>query len=904
MSPDASRPDPDIVLRRVRAEDERARRAKLKIFFGFAPGVGKTYTMLESAQRLKAQGVDVVVGLIETHGRSETARLLEGLEVLRRHGIKHRSKRIDEFNLDAALARKPQVLLLDELAHANVPGTRHTKRWQDALELLAAGIDVHTTLNVQHVESLNDVIAQITRVQVRETVPDALLERADEIELVDISPEELLLRLKEGKVYLPDQAARAARHFFQRGNLLALRELALRRTAERVDEDVQAYRTEQGVEAPWPATERIMVCVGPAPASARLVRAGRRMAAGLRAPWVATYVAGGALAMPMTEVDRQRLEEHLRLAESLGATVARISGSRVSEAILSYARRNNVTRIIIGKPTHSRLRDRLRGSLLNEVVRGSREIDVHVIGGDPALDEVPPTTPSGQRSIDVAKALWAVPLVAATTGFAALGRWVLSIPDVEMLYLLAVMVSGVRLGRAASLLTATLSVLAYDFFFVPPYLTLAVSDAHHLLTFAMMFGGGVFVSTLTTRLKRQELEAVGREERTAALYSLTRDLGSALDLDEVASVSARHAAEVFGAGAAVLFPDADGGLVVHGSQGLTSALGANELGVAKWAFEHGQLAGLGTDTLPGSKVVCTPLQMGSTILGVLALSPRGAHALTAEQRAVVEAFGRQVAFAIERARLTEQARQAALRARTEQMRSTLLSSVSHDLRTPLAAITGAATSLRDDAALSSETRLDLLQAICEESERLDRLLTNLLDMTRLDAGAIQLHREWVPLEETVGSALTRMESALADRPVETALPSDLPLISVDPVLLEQLLFNLLDNAVKHAPVGTPIRISAVAEEREIIIDVADRGPGIPAGEEERIFERFHRAAPNLATGGVGLGLAICRGIAHAHDGTLTATNRPGGGARFRLTLPLLEGAPVQGEETSQEGIDA
>jgi two-component system, OmpR family, sensor histidine kinase KdpD len=893
-----TRPDPDALLRKLQGEARREGRARLRIFFGFAPGVGKTYRMLQVARELLDQGVDLVVGAVETHGRYETAALLLGMELLSRRQREHRGRVLEEFDLEGALARRPKVLLLDELAHTNVPGSKHAKRWQDALDLLDAGIDVYTTLNVQHVESLNDVVAQITHVRVRETVPDSMLERADEVELVDISPEELLARLREGKVYLPEQAARAAQHFFQRGNLLALRELALRSTAQRVDVDMQAYREEQGVQSTWPASERILVCVGPAPASARLIRAARRMAAGLRAPWVAAYVESTTLS-PLSAEDHEQLESHLRLAESLGATVVRLSSGRVSEAVLAYARRHNVTRILIGKPTHSRLRDLLQGSLLDEIVRGSGGIDVHVISGDEGEQGAPGARASEQVELHVPGYLWSTLLVALTTGLAALARAVLDIPDVEMLYLLAVMAAAIRFGRGPSLLTSALSVAAYDFFFVAPRFTLAVEDVRYFLSFGMMFLVGLVLSTLTLRLRRQEEAALLREERTAALYALSQHLGSALDVDQVAAVTARHAADVFEAAAVVLTPQGEG-LRVRSAWPVGASLGAEELGVARWVLEHGRVAGLGTDTLPGAKALCVPLWVGAEPLGVLALVPPTAQPFASEQRGFLEVSRRQVALALERARLAEQARQALLHAKEEEIRSSLLSSVSHDLRTPLAAITGAATALREETGMPDVSRRELLEAICEEAERLERLVSNLLDMTRLDSGAINLKREWVPLEELVGSALTRLEARLTGHQLKVRLPEHLPLLDVDPVLLEQLLVNLLENASKYTPPGTEVEIHAEQEEGSIVVEVADRGPGLPPGDEQRVFERFYRGR-HVGVPGVGLGLPICLGIARAHRGTLVASNRSEGGAVFRLRLPvgaqppLLPVEPVQRE---------
>lgn len=889
-----ARPDPDSLLRRARAEEERASRAKLRIFFGFAPGVGKTYAMLESAQRLAAQGIDLVVGAVETHGRKETETLVQGLEILPRKRFPYRGRELEEFDLDAALARKPAVLLLDELAHTNVPGSRHKKRWQDVLELLEAGIEVHTTLNVQHVESLNDVIAQITHVTVRETVPDSLLERADTIELVDLPPEELLLRLSEGKVYLGEQAARAGQNFFRRGNLLALRELALRRTAERVDADVQTYRAEHGVTDTWPTIDRILVCVGPAPGSARLVRAARRMAAGLRAPWVAAYVE--ASVAPLPEAARSRLDGHLRLAESLGATIVRLTGPKVSDVVLAYARRHNVTRIVLGKPTHPRIRDLVRGSLLDEVVRGSGDIDVHVISGDEnAPEPAVPAERAPARPIDPGGYLSVVAIVAVTSALAfAIGE-LLPIPDLEMLYFLAVIISAISFGRGPAVLAAALSVAAYNFLFVPPRFTFAIADVRYVLTFAMMFAVSIVVSALAQRVKRQETEALAREERTRALYDLSRDLAGSFGISRIAEVTARHCADAFGGAALVFLPEEATSAAASWPVG--STLDAKDTGIVKWVLEHGRAAGRGTDTLPGASAICVPIRTGAEPLGTIALITSAA--LRPDEQGFLEALGRQAGFALDRTRLAEQARQAALAAKTEELRSSLLSTVSHDLRTPLAAITGAATTLRDDSDLPVAMRLDLLGTICDEAERLERLVSNLLDMTRLESGQVRLKREWVPLEEIVGSALARTESPLTAHAIKTDLAEDLPLISVDPILFEQLLVNLLENAAKYTPPGTEVTIAARSSTEELEVDVLDRGPGIPRGEEERIFERFARGAhPNVS--GVGLGLPICRAIARAHDGTLDVVAREGGGAAFRIRIPQPAGRPSTPPEAPLE----
>lgn len=888
------RPDPDALLRQVEREEARAQQGKLRIFFGFAPGVGKTYRMLQAArEQIEAHQRDVVIGVVETHKRSDTAALVHGFETIARRQVTYRDRKLDEMDLDAVLVRKPRICLVDELAHTNAPGSRHPKRWQDVLELLEAGIDVYTTINVQHVESLNDVIAQITHVRVRETVPDALLSRADELELVDISPEELLSRLQDGKVYLSEQAERAASGFFQRGNLLALRELALRTIAQRVDVEVHAYRDQHGVSATWPTTARIMVCVGAAPSSSRLIRATCRMAASMHAPWTAAYVDQVAI-QPLSAIDLERLESHLRLVDTLGGSVARLTGADVSHALLSYARKHNVTQIVVGKPTHSRLRDRLRGSLLDKLVRGSGDIDVHVIYGDEDNARAPARQRESPHAPISPARYWGALLIVACVTLLAVGlRAAFPFPDLEVLYLLGVMLTALYFGRGPSVLAAACGVAAYDFFFVHPYYTFRVSDVRYILTFALMFGIGLVVSEITARLRRQESDAVRREERTSILYALSRDLSTATEAAVAASIIARRAAELFDATTHVLMSEPGNALKPIAASPPDAQLATKELAVARYCFEHASLAGLGTDTLPGSGTICAPLSVAGSTLGVLAVVPRASTRLTLEQRELLEAYCRQAAFALERARLSAQAKEAAVRARTEEMRSSLLSAVSHDLRTPLAAITGAGTSLRFDAALDEATRKDLAESIVEEAERMERLVANLLDMTRLESGTVTLKREWVPLEELAVSALSRLSDKVGQRRVSLQFARDLPLASVDPVLVEQLFVNLIENAAKYSPASSAIEITGRKDAGLIVIEVADHGPGIPAGSEGIIFEKFVRATrqTNRTGDGVGLGLAICRAIAQAHNGAIVASNRPSGGAIFRVTLPQLSPPP-------------
>ena len=889
------RADPDDLLKRVNESEAKSRRAKLKIYFGFAPGVGKTYAMLEAARRLGEQGIDVVVGCVETHGRPETEALVAGLSVLPRHEVLHRGVALHEFDLEAALARKPAILLLDELAHTNAPGVRHEKRWQDALDLLDAGIEVHATLNVQHLLSLNDVVERITTVRVRETVPDAVLERADEIELIDLPAEQLLARLREGKVYVPEQAQSALGNFFRRGNLLALREIALRRTADLVDVDVRAYREEHGIGATWPAGERIVVGVGPSPSSARLIRATRRIADGLRAPWTAVWVERNT---PYGPTDRERIEAHLRLAESLGGDVVRLTDPSPAVAILQYAQRHNVTRLVVGKPTHSRFRDLFAGSLVEQLVRGSGGIDINVISGDARADR-PPLDDEPKRRSAWPDYFLALQFVVVATAVAAIADTYLALPDIVMIYLVAIILTAIRVGRGPSVLAASLSVAAYDFFFVPPRHTFAVSDTRHILTFAMMFAVGIILSEMTVRVRAQAREARHREAITAALYALARDLGAAADAGAVAAALAQRASDAF-EGTVAVFLAEPGGELREAARSGEAALDARDLSVARWSHAHGRAAGLGSETLPGARASCVPLKTDGRALGVIAYVPRSAgRAPDAEQRHLLDALARQGALAVERVILALDAELADLRARTEEMRSSLLSSVSHDLRTPLAAIKGAASALTGGApGLDAARREELAETIFEESARLERLVGNLLDMTRLASGALTVKREWIPAEELVGGVLTRLEGALSGREITTSVEPDLPLLSVDPVLFEQVLVNLVDNAIKHTPAGTPLEIGAHAVPEGIAIEVRDRGHGIAPGTESLIFEKFRRGS-GASPIGSGLGLAICRGIVEAHGGTIGAAARDGGGAVFTVVLPQRDDVPVAGGETEE-----
>jgi len=880
-----SRPDPDRLLDRVQREERASGRGRLKVFLGAVAGVGKTYQMLEQARARRQEGVDVVVGWVDTHGRVETSRLLAGLEILPRRRIRYRDADLEEFDLDAALQRRPQILLVDELAHTNAPGSRHTRRWRDVEELLAAGIDVHTTVNIQHLECLNDVVAQITGVTVHERLPDTVVEQADEVELVDLPPGELLERLRQGKVYIPEQAARALRGFFTQENLVALRELALRHMADRVDSQVRLYKEDRGITAVLPVKERIVVCVSASPAARRVVRTARRMAQGLRADWIVAYVEPAGR-LPLSEKDREAVASTLTLAEQLGAQTTVLHGPSVAEEILSYARRQNATKILVGKPMHPWWRYRLLGSVLDQLVRGSGEIDIYVISGR-GEEDIEVRLPSLRPSSPARNYLAAILVTAAATGLTALLSRRVEATNLIMVYLAGVVLTAARFGRGPSILASILSVAAFDFLFVPPFLTFAVRDAQYLMVLAITLAVGLFISSLVTRVRQHAELAREREARMAVLYRASREFSRADSVEQVVVLAEEKLSELLGAEVWVLLRNEAGQLA--GGPGVTSRfpLSEREYGVARWVFEHGRPAGLGTETLPAAGALYLPLTGAGGALGVLGIfAPQDEVGSQSERMRLLEAVASQLSSVAERCLLAREARRAQLRLEREKLHSTVLSSVSHDLRTPLAAIAGAASGLLDGERLEEPVRRELAQAIADEAERLNRLVGNLLSLSRLEAGALHLQKEWHPLEEVLGSALTYLEKRLQGRDLELSLPPDLPMVDVDDVLIEQVFVNLLDNALKYTPAGTALEIQAGSRDGGVEVLVADRGPGISPGGEERIFDKFDRgAAPNR--GGVGLGLTICRGIVEAHGGHIRAENRAGGGVVFAFTLPSV-----------------
>ncbi len=886
MLEEHKRPDPDVLLAHVQAEELRQARGKLKIFLGYVAGVGKTYAMLEAAQQRQAEGADVVVAYVDTHGRVETEALLESLEIIPRQQVNYRGRILTEMDIDTVLARRPQLALVDELAHTNVPGSRHLKRHQDVEELLAAGIDVYTTLNVQHIESLNDVVAQITGITVRETVPDPILDEANEIELIDLPIDELLQRLEEGKVYVPEQVAYAVKKFFRPGNLTALRELALRRAADRVDQQMRAYMQTRAIAGPWPAGERVLVCVSASPLSERLVRTGRRLAVRLNAQWFVAYVETPDQAR-LSEADRDRVARTLRLAETLGARAVTLQGHSVADGVLAYARMHNITKIIAGKPLRPRWRELLQGSIVDQIIRRSNEIDVYVISSIPETSralEVPPQ-PLHRAW---ARYVQGLALVAAVTLLGQPVRPFMAPTNLVMAYLLIVVIAAIRLGRGPSIVTAILSVLAFDLFFVPPRLTFVVTDAQYLLTFAGLLAVGLVISTLTSRVRDQARAAQQREAQTAASYDLSRDLAAAMGLEDIIRAVITHVGQIFNRQVAILLPEGET-LVPYA---MDSGFGFNEdeRAVATWTFQHGQPAGRGTDTLPGADARYLPFKTAHGVVGVLGVKAViGGDQLTPEQRRLMEAFASQTALAIERAQLAQQAQQAQLLQEAEKLQTALLNSISHDLRTPLASITGVLSSLRDDGAFLDEaTRVDMVEMAWEEARRMNRLVGNLLDMTRLEAGALKVKREPADLQDLIGVALAQLADRLRDRPVQVDIPPELPWVPLDFVLIVQVLVNLLDNALKYSPAGTPIEVRVRLKDSQVEMDVIDRGRGIPPSDLDRVFDKFYRVQSPEGVSGTGLGLSIAKGIVEAHGGHIWAENRAEGGLVVTLALPLGE----------------
>ncbi|SDJ31809.1 MULTISPECIES: sensor histidine kinase [Bradyrhizobium] len=884
------RPSPEALLEAARREESRA--GKLKIFVGAAPGVGKTYEMLQSAHARMKAGADVVVGVVETHGRAETEALLAGLEVLPRKRLTYKEQTLEEMDLDALIARRPQIALVDELAHTNAPGSRHPKRYLDVEELLSHGIDVYTAVNIQHIESLNDVVAQITHVRVRETVPDKVFDRADAIELIDLTPDDLIQRLKEGKVYVPKQAERALEHYFSPGNLTALRELALRRTAERVDEQLLTHMQANAIAGPWAAGERILVCLSEDPRAAGLVRYTKRLADRLHAPWTAISIETRR-SLQLTDEQRDRLADTMRLAEALGAEALTIPGvgRRIADDVIHFAQANNVTQIIIGKSTRSWWFELTRGSVVHDLVRRSGNISVNVIAGDEqgvtkaAVQTAARSEPFNPRPYLMALLFVAIGLVAASLIQPLFG----GIENVDLVFLTAVVSVAARYGLWPSLLASVVASLCYNFFFLPPVYTFTITDPTNIAAFFFFMLIALLVSNVAARVRSQADTAIGRVRTTESLYAFSRKLAGTATLDDVLWATAYQNALMLKVRVVLLLPE-EGVLTVKAGYPPEDQLDQADLAAANWAWDNDRPAGRGSDTLPGAKRLFLPMRTGRGAIGVIGIDDdRTGPLLTPDQRRLLDALVDQGALAIERVLLVEDMDRVKRTVESDRLRGALLTSISHDLKTPLASVLGAASTIRDlDAGLTDEEKRDLLATVIDESERLNRFIANLLDMTKLESGAIVPNTARHDLSEIVGSALRRAGKILGHHRVLLELAADLPMLELDAVLFEQVLFNLLDNAAKYAAPDTTISVRAMRDQGQIALQILDEGAGIPLGELESVFDKFYRAQKgDHVRPGTGLGLAISRGFVEAMHGTITAANRADrSGAVLTIRLPI------------------
>jgi two-component system sensor histidine kinase KdpD len=893
--PGEQRPDPDRLLQQVQQDEARARRGKLKIFFGASAGVGKTYAMLAAARAAQAQGATLMVGLVETHGRADTEAMARDLPRLSLKAVPYRDRVLQEFDLDAALAWARQhadpLVLLDELAHSNAPGSRHPKRWQDVEEMLDAGIDVWSTMNVQHLESLNDIVSGITGIRVWETVPDRLFDEADEVVVVDLPPDELLERLKAGKVYLPAQAERAAGNFFRKGNLLALRELALRRTADRVDDEMQAYRRRSSVQRVWPNREALLACVGTGEQGDKVVRACARLAAQLEVPWHAVHVETPTVHR-LPEARRETALRVLKLAQELGATVATPAAPEAGAALVRYAREHNLSRLVIGR---ARRRWPWQHSPAERIAALADDLDVIQVALPAAPRSATPAEPAVTASGELPWRGYAAAVAACVlTALGAtplLGR--LELTNIVMIFLLAVVGVGWVYGRGPAVVAAFLGVALFDFSFVPPRFTFAVSDAQYLVTFAVMLVVALVIGQLTAGLKVQAEAATQREHRMRGLYEMSRDLSAALLPEQVAEIGGRFLGAEFGARSTLLAADENDRLVP-----LSGGSADVDEAVAQWAFDRGEPAGFGTDTLPASTCLVLPLKAPMRLRGVLAVQPADRQTLGPDPRRLLETCASLLAISLERIHYIDVAQKSTVQIESERLRNSLLSAISHDLRTPLAALVGLADTLQMTQPPLSPPQQQVAASIRDSALRMNSMVDNMLDMARLEAGAVPMRRDWQPLEEVVGSALAACAPSLQGRPIHVRLADDLPLLSLDAVLFERVLVNLLENAAKYTPAGSAIDIEAVATSDLVTIHVDDHGPGLPPGREDTLFDKFERGAKESATPGVGLGLAISRAIVQAHQGRIHAENRLRDaevtGARFTIELP-------RGEPPAEDG---
>jgi two-component system, OmpR family, sensor histidine kinase KdpD len=890
------RPDPDALLRQAEKDSDIRRRGHLKIFLGAAPGVGKTFDMLTTGRNRRADGLDVVVGVVETHGRPETAALLEGMEIIPRQPVAYRGRMLQEMDLDAILARRPQVVLVDELAHTNAPTARHPKRWMDVEEVLSAGIDVLTTVNIQHLESLNDVVASITHVRVRETVPDNVIDRADEIALVDLTPTDLLQRLREGKVYAPQAAGRAMLHYFSPGNLTALRELALRQTAQRVDAQLVEHMKANAIAGPWAAGERILVCLTLQDGDASLLRYGRRLADRFHAPWIVFHV---ETSRDVGEDERGRMAAQMHLAQSMGAETVTVPGQDIPADVVAYARAHNVTQIVVGQPARRPWRDWIAPwawiSVTRGVIKAAESIPVHVVG--PSVGDEPARgAPAIRHRPRVGPYIGSTAIIAAAVAVGMLLRQGMAVSNVSLTFLTAILGIAVAYGLWPSLYASVLGMACFNFFFLPPLYTFTIAAPDNIVALFFFLATAIIASHLGARVRNQAVVARHRADITEALYQFSRKLAGIVAMDDLLWTTCHQVATLLDINAVILLPK-DGALSVRAGYPPDDAPGSADLAAATWAWQHDRRAGRGSDNLPGARRLFVPLRTAGGPVAIIGLdTERGGPMLDPEQMRLLDALSDQAALAIERITLASDLDQARLNGEREKLRGALLTSISHDLRTPLASILGAATSLDSyDALLGAEDRHDLLTTIRDEAERLNRFVANLLDMTRLEAGALAPRRELVDLGEIAGSALARAAKILQHHTVSLNVASDLPMVMLDDVLVEQALFNLLDNAGKYTPAGTRIDITVARVGGRLRVRVMDEGPGLATLDPEQVFDKFSRfQAADRTRPGTGLGLAIARGFVEAMGGTIEAANRlDRQGAVFSVSFPSpVETAPM------------
>lgn len=881
------RPNPDLLLKQVNADEIQATRGHLKIFFGASAGVGKTYAMLTAAHEALKQEIPLVMGIVETHGRTETARLTRDLPRLDLKKIPYRGRVLDEFDLDAALSfgkSHPNALILvDELAHSNVPGSRHPKRWQDVEELLRAGIDVWTTMNVQHLESLNDIVSRITGILVRETVPDRIFDEAEEVIVIDLPPDELIQRLKQGKMYLPEQTLLASKNFFRKGNLLALRELTLRRTADRIDGEIQAYRLRNASTTVWPHRESLLACITPDAIGEKVIRSSARLAAQLDVPWHAIYIESPSSLHENDNNIREKAVHLLKLASDLGATAVTQSASDVASGLIRYARDHNLSRLVLGRAPRKWYWP-WKKSTAQKIEMQADDLDIlQVSVPQQAVFHIPflrmPSLPTKTEW----KGYFATLLICAiTTLFAIPFKETLELTNIVMFFLLAVAYIAVRYGRGSAILAAFVNVFLFDICFVPPKFSIAVSDAQFAITFAVMLVVALIIGQLTANLKMQSNAAIERERRVRSLYEMSRDLSAVLMIEQIADIAARFLHTEFGAKQALFIADDNDQL-----QKMSNATANPNIALVQWAYEHGLPAGLGTDTLPTSPCFVLPLKATMRLRGILAIEPGEKTVLGPEQHRLLDICASLLAISIERIHYLDVAQKTMVQVESERLRNSLLSAISHDLRTPLTALVGLADTLLMTKPEVSAEQKELLDAMRQSALRMNDLVSNLLDMAKLEAGTVHLNKQWQPLEEVVGSALSSCSAFLDKRPITVHLDGDLPLVNIDTVLIERVLVNILENASKYTPQYSPIEISGYRNGDQITLTIDDHGPGLPAGQENIIFEKFERGEKENATPGIGLGLAISKAIMKAHEGKISGESRPDGGARFTLIFPFL-----------------